>query len=138
MLANRSTRIGGATLADSLHIVLSEPPDGVSDEEFNRWYDAHLDEILAVKGFVAARRYRLDPVVGDDGIRHRFLTVYEIEGDPADAIAELERVGFGNKESYAALKDEDPGQLALPEWWDRARFASWNCIPLGERVEQAS
>jgi hypothetical protein len=121
---------------DSLHIVFSQPPDGVSDEEFNRWYDAHLAEILAVPGFVAARRYRLDAVVADAGIPHRYLCVYEIDGDPADAIAALAQAGYGDKDTYKALKGVDSGILELPEWFERARFASWNCIPHGGRVEQ--
>lgn len=121
---------------DSLHIVFSELPAGVSDEEFNRWYDAHLGEILAVPWFVAARRYRLDPVVRDERVAYRFLTIYEIDGDPDEAIAELERAGFGDKDSYASLKGGSPGELELPDWWGRARFASWNGIPLGERVER--
>lgn len=125
-------------MSESLHIVFSEPPEGVSDEEFNAWYDAHLDEILSVPGFVAARRFQLDPVVADAGVPHRFLTVYEIDGDPADAIRELEGAGFGSKDSYAALKDVDAGSLELPEWFHRAHFASWNCVPLGDRVEQAT
>lgn len=123
-------------MAKSLHIVLGDPPPGVAAEEFNRWYDAHLYEILSVPGFVAATRYRLDPVVTDADIPHRYLTVYEVEGDPADAVAELERAGFGSIDSYAALKGVDPGALEMPPWFEQARFASWNGIPLGERVEQ--
>ncbi|HZR92443.1 MAG TPA: hypothetical protein VFA44_08565 [Gaiellaceae bacterium] len=125
-------------MSDSLHIVFSSPPDGVPEDEFNRWYDAHLDEILAVPGFVSARRFRLDPIVSEPGAGapFRYLAVYEIDGDPADAIAELERAGFGSKESYAALKDADSGSLELPRWWNEARFASWNCVALGARVER--
>lgn len=122
-------------MARSLHIVLSKPPEGVSDEEFNRWYDAHLDEILSVPGFVAATRYRLEPVVEDPDVPYGFLAVYELEGDPDAAIKALEEHGYGNKDSYAALKEVDSGTLEMPEWFTQARFASWNCIPLGERVE---
>ena len=45
-------------------------PTGSRDEEFNRWYDPHLDEILVVPGFVSAQRYRLEAMVekpGHDG-----------------------------------------------------------------------
>jgi hypothetical protein len=124
----------------NLHIVFSQVPEGVSDEDFNRWYDAHLVEILAVPSFVSARRYRLDPVVTDHGAPSGFgyLAVYEVEGDPAAAIEELESVGFGSKDSYADLKEVEAGDLDLPDWWDRARFASWNCVSLGERVEPRS
>ena len=118
---------------DGLHIVVAKPPAGVSDEDFNQWYDAHLDEILSVEGFRSAQRFQLEPVVGDEVIPHRFLCVYEIDGDPRDAVAELERAGMGSHDSYSDLKGDDEGTLPLPEWWDRVEFASWNCLPLGER-----
>ncbi len=120
-------------MADGLHIVVSQPPPELSDADFNRWYDAHLDEILSVKGFAAARRYRLEPVVGDGVLAHRFICVYETDIDPREAVAELERAGLSSKDSYADLKDGKAGPLPLPDWWDRASFASWNCLPLGER-----
>ena len=49
-----------------LHLVFSKPPESVSDEEFNRWYDAHLDEILAVPGFRSAKRFRLEGIVNPE------------------------------------------------------------------------
>ena len=118
-----------------LHIVFSEPPAGVSDEEFNRWYDAHLHEILRAPGFVSARRFRLEPDVADPDVRYRYLALYEIEGDPADALAALAARGMGSKDSYTALKGVDQGELELPEWFERTGFASWNCIALGDRVD---
>jgi hypothetical protein len=118
---------------DGLHIVVAQPPPGVSDADFNRWYDAHLAEILSVKGFRSARRFQLEPVVGDGALPHRFICVYEIDGDPREAVAELERAGMGSRDSYSDLKDTDQGALPLPAWWDGVQFASWNCLPLGER-----
>jgi hypothetical protein len=118
---------------DGLHIVVAEPPEGISDDEFNRWYDAHLDEILSVEGFSAVRRFRLEPVVAADTMPHRFIAVYETDRDPSEAVAALERAGMGSKDSYAELKDSDSGTLPLPDWWDKVQFASWNCFPLGER-----
>ena len=122
-------------MAKHLHIVFSEPPEGVSDEEFNRWYDAHLHEILRAPGFVSARRFRLEPEVADPGVRYRYLALYEIDGDPADAVAGLAAQGMGSKDSYTALKEVGQGDLELPGWFERTRFASWNCIALGERVD---
>jgi hypothetical protein len=118
---------------DGLHIVVSEPPEGVSDDEFNAWYDAHVDEILAVEGFSAVRRFRLEPVVGEGTMPHRFVAIYETDRDPREAVAALERAGMGSKDSYTELKDSDQGKLPLPEWFERVGFASWNCFPLGER-----
>lgn len=107
-------------MSQHLHIVFSQPPEGVSDDDFNRWYDAHLREILGVPGFLSARRFRLDPVVADPDVRYRYLAVYEIDGDPADAIAALAGAGMGSKDSYTALKDGGAGSLELPEWFARA------------------
>ena len=120
-------------MAEGLHIVVAEPPADVADDEFNRWYDAHLDEILSVPGFAAARRYRLEPVVAPGTLPHRFICVYETDTDPRDAVAELERAGMGDKGSYADLKDRDTGVLPMPPWFERVGFASWNCLALGER-----
>jgi hypothetical protein len=118
---------------DGLHIVVSEPPEGVTDDQFNSWYDAHLDEILAVDGFSAVRRFRLEPVVAAGALPHRFIAVYETDRDPREAVAALERAGMGSKDSYTDLKGEDQGKLPLPPWFERVDFASWNCLPLGNR-----
>ena len=120
-------------MAQNLQLVFSRMPDHVDEAEFNDWYDAHLDEILSVKGFRSAQRFQLEPVVGEDVLPHRFICVYEIDGDPREAVAELERAGMGSQDSYSDLKDDDEGALPLPGWWDGVRFASWNLLPLGER-----
>lgn len=56
-------------------------PDRV--EEFNKWYDeVHLHELLALDGFISARRLR---PVSDDG---PYVALYEIEGDDLQAIVD--------------------------------------------------
>jgi hypothetical protein len=77
-----------------------------------------------VPGFVSARRYRLDPVVDDLGFG--YLTVYEVEGDPGEAVAALERAGLDSKDSYV----EKPDTLPVPPWFERIRFASANATAL--------
>ena len=63
-----------------VHLVFSDPPAGVTEGEFNEWYDAHVQEILAVDGWVAATRYRLEAVVGADQTGgYRFLSLYELD-----------------------------------------------------------
>ena len=123
-------------MSADLQIVFSHVPDGVTDEEFNAWYDAHLPEILSIPGFVSAQRYRLEPVVVDsvEPTTYRYLALYEIEGDPETLLAEMESRRLGTVDSYAERKHLDESGPALPEWWSQARFASWNCIALGERV----
>ena len=117
-------------MTNGLHIVVSQPPQDVTDAEFNRWYDAHVHEILAVDGFGAVRRYRMEPVVGAGALPHRFIAVYETDTDPREAVASLERAGLGSKDAYAEGERE---QLPLPPWFTRVQFASWNCLPLESR-----
>ena len=123
-------------MAGNLQIVFSYVPDGVTDEEFSEWYDAHLPEILSIPGFVSAQRFRLEPVVKDEAepVTYRYLALYETEGDPDKLLEEMAKLSLGNIDSYAERKQVDSSGPPLPEWWDRVRFASWNCIALGERV----
>jgi hypothetical protein len=123
-------------VAGNLQIVFSYVPDGVTDEQFGEWYDAHLPEILSIPGFVSAQRYRLEPVVSDatEPVSYRYLALYEVDADPETLLAEMAKLRLGNIDSYAERKAIDSSGPPLPEWWDRVRFASWNCIALGERV----
>jgi hypothetical protein len=92
-------------MTENLHLVFSKPPEAISDEEYNRWYDFHLGEILVVPGFTSARRYRLQTVKGDwTPSGHRYLSAYEIEGDPRDVMNELD-------------KEVASGRMQLPSWF---------------------
>ena len=124
-------------LAQNLQIVFSRLPDEVDEAEFNDWYDAHLDEILSIPGFVSAQRFRLEQVVVDEdaGVRYRYLALYEIEGDPQEVLAAMAERQLGTRDSYADRKAAgDDGGPDLPAWWAEIRFASWNCIATGERI----
>ena len=102
-------------MPENLHLVFSKPPEGVSDEDYNRWYDAHLGEILVVPGFAAARRYRLATVKGEwTPSAHRYLSAYELEGPPKEAMAELGQ-------------EIASGRMQLPDWFGQITFASFNC-----------
>jgi hypothetical protein len=78
-----------------LFVVQTNPVTG-RDDDFNAWYvDQHLPEVLRVPGFVAARRYQKSGAqrlgVGDaDQNPWKYLAIYEIEGDPARAMAALD------------------------------------------------
>ena len=110
-------------MTENLHLVFSKPPEAISDEEYNRWYDFHLGEILVVPGFVSARRYRLQTVKGDwTPSGHRYLSAYEIEGDPRDVMNELD-------------KEVASGRMQLPEWFPQITFASFNCHSHGNPAE---
>ena len=64
-------------------IVYTNPVAG-REEEFNQWYDdIHLRDLLAVPGFIAARRYRLSDAQSPNATPSPFqyLCIYEIESD---------------------------------------------------------
>jgi hypothetical protein len=110
-------------MPENLHLVFSKPPAHIPDEEYNRWYDSHLREILAVPGLAAARRYRLQTVKGEwTPSAHRYLSAYEIEGQPEEVMAELD-------------KEVASGRMRLPEWFPQITFASFNCYSHGNPVE---
>ncbi len=121
-----------------VHLVFSDPPREVSEEEFNEWYDAHVQEILAVDGWVSATRYRLDPVVGaEEAGGYRFLSLYELDCPPEVAVANLADAGMGNADTYIELKADshDAGDpLPLPDWFSGIRFASWNATGTSARI----
>jgi hypothetical protein len=121
-------------MARYLHLVFSDPPDGVADDEYNAWYDEHVKEILAVDGWRSATRFRVDPVVGaGDTGAFRYLSVYELDCPPEEAVANLEASGMGDASAYLDSRDEGSA-LPVPEWFPGIRFGSWNCTQLGEVV----
>jgi len=69
-------------------VVLSNPVDGREDE-YNEWYDnIHLQEVVALNGFSSGQRFKMPgnaPLPSD----HRYMALYEIDGDPAEAVNEL-------------------------------------------------
>jgi len=71
-------------------VVFANATEG-SDTEFNQWYDEiHLGEVLAIPGFVGAERLELSDVqVAPEDRPHRYLAIYEIEGDPQAALDAL-------------------------------------------------
>ena len=122
-------------MAGYIHLVFSDPPAGVSEADYNRWYDAHVQEILAVDGWVSATRYKLEAVVNpQDTGGFRYLSVYELDCPPAEAVANLEASGMGSADSYIDKKDDDEGDLPLPDWFAAVRFGSWNCSPTSDRI----
>lgn len=104
---------------------------------FDGWYEQHLGEILSIPGFTSAQRYKLEEVTKPAGgtIPGRRLCIYTTSKSPAELRAEMERMNLLSADSYEKLKDIDSSGPALPRWWDSVRFAAWNLIPIGERIE---
>ena len=68
-------------MAKGIILVESRPSSPDREQEYNTWYDeVHLGELMALDGFVSARRLR--PVDGDGPC----VAIYEIEGDDLQAI----------------------------------------------------
>ena len=110
-------------MSENLHLVFSKPPERISDEQYNQWYDFHLGEILVVPGFVAARRYRLESVRGTNSpAKYSFLSAYELEGAPSKVMAELD-------------KEVASRRMQLPDWFPEIAFASFNCYSHGNATD---
>jgi hypothetical protein len=143
---NRLVEEGARKVTKYIHLVFSDPPADVTEAEFNEWYDAHVQEILAVDGWVAATRYRLDAVVGADQTGgYRFLSLYELDVTPEQAVANLAAAGMGNADTYIDMKshsetkagDDAADALPLPDWFAGIRFGSWNATGTSERIVPA-
>ena len=101
-----------------LYMVFTNPIEG-QEELFNDWYEReHIHEVLALDGFVGVRRYRLNDAqrAGQAPPPFRYLTVYEVEGDPAAAHAAVARAGRSRR-------------LGVQE-----EHVAWVYSPLGERL----
>ncbi|MBU8868535.1 MULTISPECIES: DUF4286 family protein [Paenarthrobacter] len=107
-------------------IVKTKPVLG-SEEQYNDWYDAqHLPEMLAVPGFVAARRYRKsvtqsagNTAAADDPLE--YLAVYEIEGDPTVALENLVTAVRGGRIHMSPAKAPEQFAIVYDELGDWTR-----------------
>jgi hypothetical protein len=103
-----------------VHLVYSVPPPGVGDDEYSDFYETHVAEILETPGFVAARRYWLEPAVPNrPPVEYRHVAVYVLDGPSAGPLEQLGQRGGA-------------GELTLPDWFGQIRFASFDGRPLEE------
>jgi len=115
-------------MAKALMVVGSNPTDPAQEAAFNEWYtETHLDDVLKVAGFNAARRYNLSdvrPMVGTEPSPFNYLAVYEVESDDLTATA---------RELQAAL---DSGAIPLSESFDLSNFSVdfYALLPESERT----
>jgi ferredoxin len=83
------------TMEHSAFVVRTEPVPGREDE-FNDWYDhQHIPDLLTVPGIVAVQRFRYHETQrpGREPLsRHRYVAVWEIEGDPVIALRGLDEL----------------------------------------------
>jgi hypothetical protein len=110
-------------MAKHILVVLSNATEG-GDAEFNEWYtNTHLGDVLKLRGFTAAQRFRLsDTQLGAEEIPYRYLATYEVETDDvADAAAAL-RGGVGESGMY------------ISPTLDMGRTVAWFYTPITGRV----
>ena len=112
------------TAADHELLVLSRPPAGISDEQYNAWYDTHVREVLRLPAFVAAHRLGLDFVsaTSEPDERFTFLTRYEIAGPFEEAWQQLREA-------------VDGGRMTFEDWFGGVESQGWRCTPIGSRIE---
>lgn len=70
-------------MPNGILIVQSRPSSAEKAADYHRWYEeTHLPEVLALEGFVSARRF--ESLDGES-----YLVIYEIDGDVEQAKAKL-------------------------------------------------
>ena len=110
-------------MPDHEYIVLSKPPQGVSAEAFNDWYDRHMGEILELPGFVSAQRSALT-LRGHrgDAFDYEYIVRYGIDGD-------LDATLAGLREAVEA------GRLYFPDWFPKIRTSGFAVAPITETMK---
>lgn len=98
-------------------LVFSNPVAG-KEAEYNEWYDAvHLPDVLKVPGVCGAQRYELANLDPNNEPAHRYLAIYELDGEPADVMAGLmSRVGTPEMTMSDAL---DMSTIGMTIWTPR-------------------
>ena len=108
-------------MANSIFVVLTNPVEGREDE-FNQWYsDIHVREVVDIPGFVSAQRFALSDAQSAGAGPHKYLAIYEVEGDPAAALE--------------ALKAARPN-LNMSDALDRASISTRMFTPITGKVTE--
>jgi hypothetical protein len=110
---------------DRLYLVLSAPPEGVSQEEYESFYHRHIRENMAQPGFYGGRRYRVEPPPGDGMPQHTHAALYNYDGDLDGMIERL-------------TSRIDSGEIYLPDWFGGIKFQTLDATPLEPYLEAGS
>jgi hypothetical protein len=90
-------------VAKGIILVETRPSSPDRDQEYNTWYDdVHLPELVALDGFVSARRLR--PVDGNGP----YVAIYEVEGDNLQAVLDNMIASAGQMHMSDALQLDPP------------------------------
>lgn len=106
----------------TVQLIFTNAADG-KDREFNEWYDTvHLRDLLATPGVVSVQRFELcdtesSHAEGADPPAHRYLTIYELEGEVDVIMAKIrEAAASGAMEISDSL---DVGTVSMSFWSPR-------------------
>lgn len=103
-------------------VVLTNPVEGREDE-YNKWYtESHLDDVLAVEGFLAAQRFEFVPGKLSREAPYRYLAVYEVDEDSRE------------RAERALLETAGGPGMPISEAMDKGR-ATWWFTSITDRVE---
>lgn len=93
-------------------IVLNNPVPGAEDE-FRRWLDqTHIPELRTIPGIRSAERY--EPVAALTEGDYASMTIYELDADPQDVLAEM---GRRNREGLTTPTDSmDRERVVITAW----------------------
>jgi hypothetical protein len=89
--------------------VESRPVSPEREDEYNRWYnETHLPEVVALPGFVAARRFNPEDADGP------YVAIYEVDTDLSTVMATLgEAVASGKIQMTDAMQMDPPPSTRL-------------------------
>jgi hypothetical protein len=74
-----------------MHLFVFSTAKEGRDAEYNEWYDTvHLPDVLGLPGVRSGTRYRVQ-ARPDEVPAHRYLAVYELDGDGKDVLREIGR-----------------------------------------------
>lgn len=90
-----------------LLVVLTKPISPEREDEFNEWYDSHLEEITRPEGVLAVSRYKLTKaqIPGQERPETEYLAIYDLE-DPEVTVPLMVATGHSTTDAvdHAASK----------------------------------
>lgn len=94
-------------------LILSRPSAG-REAQYDDWYqNVHLEQMLRLKGFTAAQRFKLQRSLGDRQAQP-YAAIYEIETDDLDSVLEeLYREAGGQRLLIDEALDRDSVYAAV-------------------------
>ena len=101
-------------MSDAIYIVQTNPLEGREDE-YNDWYtNQHLQDIVALPGFVSAQRFVVEPAPDSPSPTFRYVAAYTIEGSVEDALAALAGAASSGLHLSSSLAPEMSSTILRP------------------------